>query len=180
MYFPLKFRPEESYHERPRKFGAPRSQGKRKHAGCDLYAPVGTPVFAVADGTVISAYPFYLGTWAVEVDHIEFVVRYGEVQKTLGPRIKPGAKVGAGDHIGQIGRLEGLKISMVHFEMYSGKGKGPLTVKSSQGFQRRSDLMDPTSYLDHALMLSGRAEGIQKVLQLIGQPGFLRQHHIPA
>jgi murein DD-endopeptidase MepM/ murein hydrolase activator NlpD len=81
MYFPLKEKPKGSYHEAPRNFGARRSHGKRKHAGCDLYAAVGTGVYAVADGTVLAAYPFYLGTWAVEVDHGDFIVRYGEVQK---------------------------------------------------------------------------------------------------
>src|ERR1035438_5940841 len=53
--FPLKHRPKESYKERPRSFGGPRAGGKRKHAGCDLYAPAGTEVLAVADGTVIGS-----------------------------------------------------------------------------------------------------------------------------
>ena len=51
MLFPLSFRPAESYHERPRSFGAPRDGGTRSHAGCDLYAPIGTPVRAVADAS---------------------------------------------------------------------------------------------------------------------------------
>ena len=83
MLFPLKFLPKESYKEAPRHFGARRSKGKRKHAGCDLYAPVGTPIFAVADGVVLDFYEFYLESWALEVDHGDFVVRYGEVKKTL-------------------------------------------------------------------------------------------------
>ncbi len=36
--FPLARRPQESYKDRPRSFGSPRSGGKRKHAGCDPYA----------------------------------------------------------------------------------------------------------------------------------------------
>jgi len=89
-------------------------------------------------------------------------------------------EIKAGDRIGQIGWLKGLNISMVHFEMYSGTRKGSLTDRSSAGFQRRSDLLDPTPYLDQALLLSGRAGSIEKVLKLIGKPGFLRQHNIPA
>ncbi|WP_376093944.1 M23 family metallopeptidase [Roseomonas sp. CCTCC AB2023176] len=174
MYFPLKEKPKDSYHERPRKFGAPRSHGKRKHAGCDLYAPVGTGVYAVADGKVLAAYPFYLGTWAVEVDHGDFVVRYGEVQKKLGPGVTPGARILAGAEIGTIGRLEGLTVSMVHFEMYAGTETGPLTVKGGKGkfaaYQRRDDLLDPTPYLDEALMLSGRLDGTKPPLRSITTP----------
>jgi len=33
----------------------------------------------------------------VEVDHIEFVARYGEVQKALGPGIKAGAEIAYSD-----------------------------------------------------------------------------------
>lgn len=155
MLFPLKDRPKDSYHEAPRNFGARRSQGKRKHAGCDLYAPVGTPVFAVADGVVTSVAPFYLGTWEVTVDHGDFTVRYGEVQKQVAEGIGVGKKIKAGQQIGQIGRLEGLKISMVHFEMYANKATGPLTVRGNAPYQRRKDLIDPTATLDRAQMISG-------------------------
>ena len=46
---------------------------------------------------------------------------------------------------------------MLHFEMYTGKAKGPLTDrnpktsakrKDSMTFSRRSDLVDPTPFLD--------------------------------
>ena len=50
--FPLHVRPKESYKEPPRSFGSSRDHGARKHAGCDLYAPAGTEVLAVEDGTV--------------------------------------------------------------------------------------------------------------------------------
>jgi murein DD-endopeptidase MepM/ murein hydrolase activator NlpD len=51
--FPSRSRPKESYKEPPRAFGSPRDHGGRKHAGCDLYAPAGTEVLAVEDGTVL-------------------------------------------------------------------------------------------------------------------------------
>jgi murein DD-endopeptidase MepM/ murein hydrolase activator NlpD len=173
MYFPLKFVPKESYHEAPRNFGARRSGGKRKHAGCDLYAPVGTAVFSVGPGVVLAAYPFYLSTWAVEVDHGDFVVRYGEVHHNLAPGIRKGAKVEAGTLIGLVGALKGLKMSMLHFEMYSGKAKGPLTSKSQAPYMRRSDLMDPTPWLDSALVISGRFDNPKMPFQVIGRAGFL-------
>jgi hypothetical protein len=62
-----------------RYFGCPREKG-RKHAACDLYAPAGTPIHAVADGTFLRFAFFYWETWAVEVLHPGVgVVRYGEV-----------------------------------------------------------------------------------------------------
>jgi murein DD-endopeptidase MepM/ murein hydrolase activator NlpD len=148
MAFPLSFVPAESWNVAPRNYGAKRDKGKRKHAGCDLYAPVGTPVFAVADGTVKQFGAFYLGTYALVVDHGDFVVRYGEIKKDTAQSLAIGSKVKKGQKIGLVGKLTGLSISMVHFEMFSGKGNGPLTVKTKPPFMRRADLMDPASHLD--------------------------------
>jgi murein DD-endopeptidase MepM/ murein hydrolase activator NlpD len=147
MSFPLSFVPSKSWRVVPRSFGAPRNQGKRKHAGCDLYAPPGTPVFAVDDGTVLSFSPFYLGSWAIVVRHPGFVVRYGETRKTLAFGVKVGGKVKKGQKIGEVSALTGLDISMVHFEMYTGEKEGPLTVQSGP-FKRRGDLKDPTHILE--------------------------------
>ena len=52
--FPLPFRPRESYRVSPRSFGSSRAGGARKHAGVDLYAPVGTHILAIDDGVIIS------------------------------------------------------------------------------------------------------------------------------
>ncbi|RXT57176.1 hypothetical protein B6S44_01680 [Bosea sp. Tri-44] len=147
MPFPLTFIPAQGWHHVPRSFGAPRSKGKRKHAGCDLYAPVGTPVHAVADGKITIHRPFYLGTFATVIDHGDFVVRYGEVQKALAGGLKVGDEVAAGQVIGSVGKLSGLNISMIHFEMFSGTVNGELTTTKSPFF-RRADLMDPTAQLD--------------------------------
>ncbi len=155
MLFPLRFRPKQSYHERPRCFGAPRDHGRRSHAGCDLYAPIGTPVLAVADGTVLAVYDFYLTTWAVEVDHGAFIVRYGEVTRSIPSGVKPGHKVSRGQVVGHVGRLAGLNFSMLHFEMYSGAKTGPLTNRARKPFMRRADLIDPTRHLDAAVLDTG-------------------------
>jgi murein DD-endopeptidase MepM/ murein hydrolase activator NlpD len=68
--FPHRQRPNLDYHTYARNFGAPRSGGTRKHAGCDLIAPKGTEILAMADGQVIQGpYYFYEGTYALEVKH---------------------------------------------------------------------------------------------------------------
>src|SRR5262249_29519265 len=59
MSFPLPFVPKHTYHAGGCRFGADRPNG-RKHAACDLLAPLDTPVLAVARGIILrSPYKFY-------------------------------------------------------------------------------------------------------------------------
>lgn len=155
LRFPLTARPQLSYKTGGRYFGAPRTTstgGHRSHAGCDLIAPKGTSILAVADGTVIqNPYYFYSGTYALEVRHTGgFVVRYGEIS-TAAPGVSAGQTVTRGQVIAYVGKLDSGS-SMLHFEMYAGTASGGLTVRSNQPFQRRSDLLDPTPYLDQATL----------------------------
>lgn len=149
--FPLKKHPKYSYKKGARYYGARRSEGKRKHAGCDLLAPVGAEVYAVADGVIKAYRPFYSGTWQVVVAHKGgFVVRYGEVgPNNLAPGLKVGSKVSTGQVIAYVGRLNSGS-HMLHFELYSGSESGSLTVRRNKPYQRRADLVDPTDYLDKA------------------------------
>lgn len=153
--FPFTELPKLNWTEDIRRFGARRSKGARAHAGCDLYYPVGTTIHAIADGTVVqNAYPFYEGTYALEIDHGAFVARYGEIQQHA--MVKGGDKVVAGQPIAKVGKLNGMINSMLHLELYDKSATGPLTVKNSstkktaQGvpFMRRKDLMDPTPRLE--------------------------------
>ena len=75
IIFPLNFKPVKSYKSGMRAFGSNRSNGKRKHAGVDLYAAKGTPIRSIKDGKVIQHYKFYLGTYALEIDHGDMLVR---------------------------------------------------------------------------------------------------------
>lgn len=152
LCFPLKFRPTDSYKTGMRKFGANRGGGTRKHAASDLYAPIGTPILAMADGTVVKGpYAFYLGTQAIEVQHKDFIARYGEIQKTA-TGIKEGTPVKRGQVIAYVGELKGLNMSMLHLELYRGSASGPLTVRANKPYQRRADLIDPTEILDGATL----------------------------
>jgi Peptidase family M23 len=153
-------------------FGASRSGG-RLHAGCDLYWTNDSgyayqssyyqynnnkPIYAVADGTITAYYAFYQGTNAVEVDHGDFVIRYGEVDDGGLPNgLGVGSTVTAGQQIATMGDLDmsSGSWSMLHFELYSGDLSGSLTNSSNYSYlnvpdgnyQRRGDLLDCTPFL---------------------------------
>ncbi len=55
--------------------------GARTHAGIDLYAKHRDIVVAVADGEVKSFRWFTQGTFALVIDHGDFVMNYGEVAR---------------------------------------------------------------------------------------------------
>lgn len=153
MLFPLRFRPAGWRGDLG--FGADRKSKDghtRQHAGCDLLAPVGTEVLAVDDGVVIEGpTPFTTNVFDLVVWHTTFVVRYGEISGAA-PGVRVGVRVTRGQVIGLVGKME--KDSMLHFEMYSGFDKGPLTDRSRPPFERRADLMDPTDFLDRAELVS--------------------------
>lgn len=146
-----------------RYFGAKRTStrddgtvlGYRKHAACDLIGKLGDNIYAVDDGEVVLGQKhFYRGTHQIAVQHTNFVVRYCEIQKAA-PGIVVGAKVRKGQLIAWIGKM--FHDSMLHFEMYDGTATGNFTNRSAAltktwcattPYQRRSDLIDPTAYLE--------------------------------
>jgi len=146
--FPTAIRPTQSYRSGIRAFGAGRDNG-RSHAANDLYRTKDESVYAVAGGKIdVGLYYFYLGTYAIEVKHEGgFVVRYGEVTGKKIPGLKVGSKVKTGDRLGYIAKINLKKCCepMLHFELYSGAKKG--TLSGGGKYQRRSDLLNPTSYL---------------------------------
>ena len=153
LLYPLTTRATADYHSGARRFGSNRSGG-RKHAGIDLYAPQGTEVRAMAKGQVISVYPFYAQTYAVEIDHESFIARYGEVDESCLELVDPGQPVEPGQVIGKVGKLVGVNVpsNMLHLELYGSNRKGALTVRVNKPYQRRDDLMDPTASIDVALL----------------------------
>jgi murein DD-endopeptidase MepM/ murein hydrolase activator NlpD len=147
--FPLAARPAQDYHLHPRSFGSLRDGGLRKHAGCDLYAPHGTDVLAVADGCVVRGpYLFYDGVDALEIEHPGIgIVRYGEIQ-AAGCPVKARDQVKAGQVIAHVGKMAHVSQSMLHFELYAGTDDRPLTVRANLPYARREDLSNPTGFLD--------------------------------
>ncbi len=147
--FPTVEKVTHSYTSGMRRFNAGRSGGKRLHAACDLYRYKDEPILSVAPGKVVrDRYYFYQGTYALEVVHSGgFVVRYGELTGKNVSGVSKGRSVKMGQRLGFIGVVNsGCCRPMLHFELYSGKGKGALSQKINR-YQRRSDLMDPTPYL---------------------------------
>jgi murein DD-endopeptidase MepM/ murein hydrolase activator NlpD len=152
--------PELDWTSGMRRFGADREKvnGKatRAHAACDLYAPADTPIFAVAEGFVLYADPtFYAGSGELAIDHGAFIARYCEVEPNSF-LVKRGDTVKAGQPIAKIGKLNGINLTMLHFEMYDKTAEGNLTQKSIKKsklrsdlipFSRRKDLIDPTTSL---------------------------------
>lgn len=152
--YPLPIDATADYKSGMRSFGSNRSSGKRKHAGADLYAPIGTTVRAMESGIVLSTGSFYAGTDFVTIKHPNHIIRYGE----LAPgsiKVEAEDEVTRGQPIGAVGKLKGINVpsNMLHLEMYSNiNDTSNLTIKGEAGgkFKRRSDLINPNSFLDNA------------------------------
>ncbi|HET8933334.1 MAG TPA: peptidoglycan DD-metalloendopeptidase family protein [Polyangiales bacterium] len=149
--FPLEEVPKLDYHpskSHKRWFGAGRDG--RLHAACDLVAPKGTRIHAIADGVVTRGKSdFYHGTSAIEVTHERgLVARYCEIDD-VAPGIVKGAQIKQGQVIAYVGKMH--VDSMLHLELYAGAAIGRLSRPNSPPFNRRSDLIDPTPYLDQAI-----------------------------
>lgn len=153
--FPFSSLPKVHWASGMRAFAANRANG-RAHAGCDLYFPAGTLIHAISSGRVIRGpYPFYDGTFALEIDHGTFLARYGEVQRTT--LVREGDDVAAGQPIARVGHLlqSNVPSDMLHLELYDKTSVGPLTVPivrslrapDGRPFLRRADLIDPTPRL---------------------------------
>jgi murein DD-endopeptidase MepM/ murein hydrolase activator NlpD len=158
FFFPFRRLPASDRTRSPRAFASNRNNGLRAHAGCDLYFEKGTWIHAIGDGTVTRGpYPFYCQTFALEVDHGDFLARYGEIQARTA--VKEGDSVHAGEQIAKVGHLVGIQVpgDMLHLELYDKSASGPLTIpdparskRRGDGtpFMRREDLIDPTTKLN--------------------------------
>lgn len=142
--FPFTKLPTLSWTSGGRQFGAWRTEG-RKHAGCDLKFPAGTPIYAVADGILLQKpYPFYSGTYAVEIRHGDIILRYGEIAPGS---YTSGAIVKKGQIIAKVGLLKSGS-SMLHLEIYT-NGASSASLSTRAGvFKRRADITDPAPYLN--------------------------------
>lgn len=99
------------------------------HAGVDFGAPTGTPVHAVADGTVIYAGWKGANGKLVSLRHANgFVTHYAHLSQ-ITKKLRPGVRVKQKDQIGRVGTTGRSTGPHLHFGMTQhGKVINPLTV----------------------------------------------------
>lgn len=98
------------------------------HKGIDISVPLGTPIYATADGRVIAAMrngPY--GNY-VRINHntekYGYATRYGHMNKIL---VKKGQKVKRGDIIGEVGNTGMSTASHLHYEvLFYGESVNPV------------------------------------------------------
>lgn len=148
-----------------RTFGMRKPDGRR-HAGEDLFAPKGTPVYAVADGVVTAADRGPSAGYYVVVTHAGgWESRYlhlnddtpgtddgrGGSEMAFAPGIEVGAFVWAGrliGYVGDSGNAEGAS-PHTHFELHRG-----------------DQLVDPGPFLGEAFALGWEAIAARRLAEL--------------
>ncbi len=124
------------------------------HEGVDLYCPVGTPVLAVEDGTVVAVEdftgpragsPWWLDTRSVLVEGESGVVLYGEIEPSRG--MFPGSPVRRGERVGAVVRVlrdgKGRPDAMLHLELHEHGARASAEWTTA----RPGTLLDPTPLL---------------------------------
>jgi len=130
--FPLASLPEDSRFGSRRIFnGEPRSP----HSGGDYAAKTGTPVLAVADGTVVLAEEHYFAGNSVFVDHGDGLISMSFHLSAID--VKQGEEVVRGQRLGRVGATGRVTGPHLHF-----------------GFRWRSARIDPE-------LLLGRSEPVE-------------------
>ncbi|MDD1666855.1 MAG: M23 family metallopeptidase, partial [Methanomicrobiales archaeon] len=148
-------------------------RGDRHHAGIDLYAPAGSPVVAIGEGTVslVSVFtspdfvPYWNRTCEVTIAHAPGILcRYAELGDVTVDR---GTRVRGGDVIGHVGQVLNLPLvgpdappyirslkergrgSMLHLEVYASVPGQSTGYRGGNWFTREK----PANLLDPALLL---------------------------
>ena len=119
----------------------------RLHLGIDVAASAGSPVYAVADGTVESVefHPM-MGQTVVIVHTDGYRSVYQNMQTAVPSEITAGAEVKAGAQIGSVGDTALIEISEephLHFELYKdGNCENPLSHFTVTPISASSDYED--------------------------------------
>jgi Peptidase family M23 len=160
MRFPLPFVPTKTY-KGGNGFGASRDKVRPglKHAANDLAAPAGTPVLAMDSGRVIGGpSKFFRGTFALEIQHPQFIARYCEIDKAT--EVNVGDLVKEGQVIAFVGDQPGD--DMLHLEFFKGKKTGNLSFSpgTHPPFDRRDDVFNGVKFLDATRHTAVHIEGV--------------------
>ena len=112
----------------------PISGFSRMHQGVDFAAPVGTPVVAAADGTVIGAGPRNGYGRTVELRHPGGTETLYAHLSSFAPGLASGQRVRQGQLIGKVGNTGLSSGPHLHYEIsQGGRPLNPATVRSAGG-----------------------------------------------
>jgi peptidoglycan LD-endopeptidase LytH len=102
-------------------WGYPRSGG-RGHQGVDMFAPMGTPLYAVAEGTIYRVYTNTLGGLAINlIDNAGDMYYYAHLSAAY---VTSGQKVGTGQVIGAVGDSGNARGTPPHLHWQYHPGNG--------------------------------------------------------
>ena len=107
--------------------------GRARHKGLDMAGPIGTPIYATADGIVgraqwVNGYGKY-----IEINHgNDIQTRYGHMSRL---NVEPNARVKSGDLIGFMGSTGRSTGSHLHYEVrIAGEAVNPIPFMQSGEF----------------------------------------------
>ena len=108
--------------------------GAARHQGIDLAAPVGTPIYDTADGTISEA-GYNSGGYGnlIKVDHGRGIeTRYGHLSAVL---VRPGQRITRGQVIGRMGSTGRSTGSHLHYEVrIDGRAVNPIPFMKSNEY----------------------------------------------
>lgn len=136
----------------------------RAHRGTDYAAPVGTPIWAAGDGTVIkSSYNQFNGNYVFIKHSNTYITKYLHLQRR---KVKTGQRVKQGQTIGTLGGTGRVTGPHLHYEfLVNGVHKNPRTVKLPQSKSLTGKAR--TTYIANAKL---RLEKLERYGQLLATP----------
>jgi murein DD-endopeptidase MepM/ murein hydrolase activator NlpD len=132
--------------------GIERDECKSGHCGTDISGPIGRPIVAVADGTVVRVEHSEMGRDGrsgryVRIEHVDGVLTSYMHLDTIRDGIKVGMHVRAGDKLGTLGK-SGTHFSAPHLHFALEIPKVPGT----HGDNTNTRYIDPAPFLVRALI----------------------------